>query len=74
MTPGENKNFDISRRTGASFRHYQLLVKLFLNGKTEHHNLDVFTTGPDQLLEMRRLYAITYKAGFSPVYHCIKNN
>ena len=74
MTNAEDRNFDISRREQASFRHYQILVKLFRNGKTEHHNLDVFTNGPDQLLEMRRLFAKTYKPGFRWVYHCIKNN
>jgi hypothetical protein len=74
MINGENKHFDISRRTQASFKHYQILVKLFRNERTEHHNLDVFTNGPDQLLEMRRLYSKTYKSNFRSVYHCVKNN
>jgi hypothetical protein len=74
MINGENKNFDISRRTQASFKHYQILVKLFRNERTEHHSLDVFTNGPDQLLEMRRLYSKIHTSSFTSVYHCVKNN
>jgi len=70
----EDKNFDISRRDGFSFKHYQLLVKLFCEEHTEHHKLDIFTTGPKQLLEMRRVFAKTYKKPVSRAIHNIMKN
>ncbi|MES2679549.1 MAG: hypothetical protein V4635_06670 [Bacteroidota bacterium] len=71
----ENRDFDISRRDGVSFRHYQILVKLFRDEQTERHNLDIFTTGPEQLLEMRRVFTKTYRTPHSRViYNMMKNN
>lgn len=71
----ENKGFDISRRHLASFRHYQIMVKLLRNEKTEHHNLEVFTTGPEQLLEMRRVYAKTGQlCEFRSMHYLARNN
>lgn len=71
----ENKGFDISRRHLASFRHYQIMVKLMREERTEHHSLEVFTTGPDQLLEMRRIYAHTCcRHEFRSAYRLIRNN
>ncbi len=72
--PGKS-DFDISRRDGVSFRHYQILVKLLRNEKTENHSLDIFTTGPEQLLEMRRMFAMTSKMSLSrSIYNAMKNN
>ncbi len=71
----ENKNFDISRRDGVAFKHYQIWVKLLRNELTEHHNLEIFTTGPEQLIEMRRVYAKIYKKyEFKSLYKVMKNN
>ena len=71
----ENKSFDISRRDQVTFRHYQILVKLLREDKTEHHNLEIFTTGPEQLLEMRRVYAKTCrKPEFRTLFNVMKNN
>ncbi|HOZ87950.1 MAG TPA: hypothetical protein PL029_09335 [Bacteroidia bacterium] len=71
----ENRDFDISRRDGVTFKHYQILVKLFRDDQTQHHNLDIFTTGPEQLLEMRRVFAKTYQTPHSRlVYNMMKNN
>lgn len=72
----ENREFDITRRdSGVLFRHYQLMVKLMRDEKTEHHNLEVFTTGPHQLLEMRRVYAGIYKHfGCTSIHNMIRNN
>lgn len=70
-----NNNFDISRRDGALFRHYQILVKLLANGQTVQHTLDVFTSGPDQLLEMRRVFAKTHRMAFTrEIYNVMRNN
>lgn len=72
----ENRKFDITRRTtGVLFRHYQLMVKLMGDEKTEHHNLEIFTTGPHQLLEMRRIYSGIYKTlNYKTIHNCIRNN
>ncbi len=76
MTNGsENKHFDISRRHLSEFKHYQIIVKLMRDEKTEHHNLEVFTTGSEQLLEMRRIYAkACAKLEFRRIYLLSKNN
>jgi len=71
----ENKNFDISRRDSVAFKHYQLMVKLLRDDKTEHHTLEIFTTGPEQLIEMRRVYAKTYrKPDLRTIFRVIKSN
>lgn len=71
----ENTRFDISRRSGSEFRHYQLIVKLMRVGMTEHHHLEIFTGAPHQLLEMRRLYAaIIEKIDYRTLQRYSKNN
>ena len=71
----ENMDFNVRGNDNAAFRHYVLLVKLLHNNKTEHHNLEVFTNGPNQLLEMRRIYAKSYKKiEFRTIYNVMKNN
>lgn len=71
----ENTDFNLRDNNNATFRHYKLLIKLSHNNKTEHHNIEVFTNGPNQLLEMRRIYAKSYKKlEFSKIYNVMKNN
>ena len=40
----------------AVFKHYKVMVKILLGKKVEYQNLEIFTTGLPQLLEMRRLH------------------
>lgn len=72
----ENRKFDITRREeGVSFKHYQLMIKVLRNDKTEHHNLEIFTSGSQQLLEMRRIYAIvSMNTDYRTIYNIAKNN
>ena len=71
----ENKNSGIRQGDDVSFKHYQIFVKLFCEEQTEHHPLEIFTTGPRQLLEMRRIYARTYKkVNVRSIYNVMKNN
>ncbi len=53
----ENKKLDITRRNGQVFKHYQILVKILNGEQTQQHTIEVFTGGPGQLLDMRRVYA-----------------
>lgn len=44
----------------ADFRRYKILVKIFRSNRVEQQNLEIFTTGLEQLLELRRLHALTF--------------
>jgi hypothetical protein len=55
----------------AVFKHYKVMVKILLENKVEYQNLEIFTTGLPQLLEMRRIHNLTFgEAG----YRCIAEN
>ena len=51
----ENRKKDISRET-ANFKHYKVMVKILHDEQVEYQNLEIFTTGLPQLLEMRRIH------------------
>lgn len=44
----------------SEFRQYKILVKSFRKNQIEHQNLEIFTTGLSQLLEMRRIHAVAF--------------
>lgn len=44
----------------SDFRRYKILVKIFRSNRVEQQNLEIFTTGLEQLLELRRLHALTF--------------
>lgn len=70
-----NKNSDISQGDDVSFKHYKIFVKIFCREQMEHHALEIFTSGPRQLLDMRRIYARTYKnTSIRSIYNLMKNN
>lgn len=45
----------------SDFRRYKILVKIFRQNMVEQQNLEIFTTGLQQLLELRRLHTIAFK-------------
>ena len=43
----------------AVFKHYKVMVKILQENNIEYQNLEIFTTGLPQLLEMRRIHNMT---------------
>jgi hypothetical protein len=43
------------------FRRYKILVKTYRKDQVEQQNLEIFTTGLSQLLEMRRLHKLCFE-------------
>lgn len=59
----------------SDFRRYRILVKIFRQNKIEQQNLEIFTTGLQQLLELRRIHAITFTTqGFEEILDRTRNN
>jgi hypothetical protein len=59
----------------SDFRRYRILVKIFRQNKVEQQNLEIFTTGLQQLLELRRIHNITFTTpGFEDLLDCTRNN
>jgi hypothetical protein len=59
----------------SDFRRYRILVKIFKQNKIEQQNLEIFTTGLPQLLELRRIHNIAFTAsGFEDLLDCTRNN
>ena len=52
---GRNKNLDNEGQNGG-FKHYKVMVKILQDKKVEYQNLEIFTRGLPQLLEIRRLH------------------
>lgn len=42
------------------FKHYKVMVKILQKNKVDYQNLEIFTTGLPQLLEMRRIHNKTF--------------
>lgn len=38
------------------FKHYKVMVKILHDEQVEYQNLEIFTTGLPQLLELRRIH------------------
>jgi hypothetical protein len=59
----------------AVFKHYKVMVKILQENKVEYQNLEIFTTGLPQLLEMRRIHNHTFgHGGFACVLENSRNN
>jgi hypothetical protein len=57
-----------------NFKHYKVIVKILHEDKIEHQNLEIFTTGLKQLLEMRRLHNKAFNLGFKCLLETTRNN
>lgn len=57
-----------------NFKHYKVIVKILHDEKVEHQNLEIFTTGLKQLLEMRRLHNKVFELGFKCLLDTTRNN
>jgi hypothetical protein len=64
----EHKNHDLNQE---NFRHYKVMVKILHDEQVEYQNLEIFTTGLKQLLEMRRIHNRAFK---QLAYKCILDN
>ena len=55
-------NQDQKKHSGgqATFRHYKVMVKILQDDKVDFQNLEIFTTGLPQLLELRRIHNKTF--------------
>jgi hypothetical protein len=75
MKSGKDKSkFDFDG-WDSDFRRYRILVKIFRQNKIEQQNLEIFTTGLQQLLELRRIHNIAFTApGFEEILDCARNN
>lgn len=56
---GENRKQDCDGQP-ALFKHYKVMVKILQDKNVEYQNLEIFTTGLQQLLEMRRIHNRTF--------------
>jgi hypothetical protein len=53
----KNKNSRHDPNAGmAAFKHYKVMVKILHDEQVEYQNLEIFTTGLPQLLELRRIH------------------
>lgn len=72
---GSQNRFRMNRCSGKDFRHYQLSIKRRRNGCTEHHLLEAFAAGPEQLMELRRVYCqLLDTTNFKSALHCAPHN
>jgi hypothetical protein len=55
ITNNKNNSQGLNEST-ASFRHYKVMVKILHDENIEYQNLEIFTTGLPQLLELRRIH------------------
>lgn len=59
----------------SDFRRYKILVKIFHQNKVEQQSLEIFTTGLQQLLELRRIHMAAFLAlGFEEILDSARNN
>jgi hypothetical protein len=59
----KNRNNKQTLNEGTSvFRHYKVMVKILHDEQVEYQNLEIFTTGLPQLLELRRIHNKTMQA------------
>jgi len=74
MIGKDNKRFNFND-WNSDFRRYRILVKIFRQNKVEQQNLEIFTTGLQQLLELRRIHNIAFtNPGFEGLLDCARNN
>ena len=72
MIGKENKRFRFNGWE-SGFRRYRILVKIFRQNKVEQQNLEIFTTGLQQLLELRRIHTIAFtEPDFEEILDCTK--
>lgn len=45
----------------AVFKHYKVMVKILEGDKIKYQNLEIFTTGLPQLLELRRIHNYAFE-------------
>jgi hypothetical protein len=57
-----------------SFKHYKVIVKILHEEKVEHQDLEIFTTGLKQLLEMRRIHNRAFDLGYQSMLQTTRNN
>ena len=75
MRNGPNKKRRGFNDWDSDFRRYRILVKIFRQDKVEQQNLEIFTRGLQQLLELRRIHAIAFtSSGFEDLLDCARNN
>lgn len=51
----EKKTEGVNARNG-SFRHFKVMVKILHGEHVEYQHLEIFTTGLQELLELRRIH------------------
>jgi len=68
-----------NRRKGVNdehlgFKHYKVIVKILHEENVEHQDLEIFTTGLKQLLEMRRIHNRAFETGYQHLVQNTRNN
>lgn len=72
---GRSENKKRFNGNNAVFKHYKVMVKILQENKVEYQNLEIFTTGLPQLLEMRRIHNRTFgQTGFKCLFDNSRNN
>lgn len=57
------------------FKHYKVMVKILQKNQVEYQNLEIFTTGLPQLLEMRRIHNKTFEEAVTrPILEVSRSN
>ena len=70
----ENKRHGLNEEN-LRFKHYKVMVKILHEDKVEYQNLEIFTTGLPQLLEMRKIHNKTFRQmAFKYLLDNLRNN
>jgi hypothetical protein len=70
----ENKKTDVNEGN-LQFKHYKVMVKILHDDQVEYQNLEIFTTGLPQLLEMRKIHNKTFHTqNFGYLVDNLRNN
>jgi hypothetical protein len=70
----ENRKKDLGKEK-AGFKHYKVMVKILHDEQIEYQNLEIFTTGLPQLLEMRRVHnKVFVQLEYKAVLDNVRNN
>ncbi len=56
----ENRREDLNDEN-INFKHYKVMVKILHDDKVEYQNLEIFTRGLPQLLELRKIHNKTFR-------------
>lgn len=69
----ENIGFDLNSKE-EGFRYYKIMIKIMSEEKVQHQNIEVYTSGLKNLLEMRRIHTLTFSSRYLEKMQTIMQN